>query len=463
MESLVDLPFYNPIMDEETKYPYRFMTEEEFEDRYGDDWLDTVHWNYNEMDYMYGITFPNNHRIGMYDGWTVYVNMLTDNEKNKSKKPSYTPRKFNKTFESFDKDTYQYKSVAFKIEDYETLRKIITYFHNNLKVEIVSELEWLIGDVSKNFRSYDRNMLLISFDKSLFYVMSVDELNSYVIGEFKTNPNVFTVNDLHLFSLVPNYSPRRIERTLESVTHRFPYKEIGIKIENEDELIEVQDNLRKIGLLTKDLSNDIQVYPNYLFVDVWDYEDLKKIEICYLSDDWDREESYRRLVANDPSIYQYMFSLSEWNKVESILKYGKEIVTPNYNPKKIERTLESVKNTPYERIVFVIRSEEENKMVQGVLFTKGNYWSDGESYERFRNYPQIIWVYFDTNKLSSSVYGTGDYSDNRVHNYIEEQNRYGENINPTLFKASDVRFYDIIKRTGKIEPSYEPRKTDRNI
>ena len=507
-----------------------------------------------------------------------------------NKEPSYNPRKFNKTFEAFNKDTYQYGSVAFEIRDEEDLRKIVTYFHNNLKVESNSDLEWLIDDLKKCYnRRYERRWLLILFDKSLFCIMEAGEMAQYSTNQYKTNPNVFTVNDLYLFNVAPNYSPRRIERTLESVTHRFPYKEIGIKIVNEDELIEAQNNLKKIGELTKDLSYDIQVYPNYMFIDVWHYEDSKEFTICYLSDERDTEAAYQRLVVDDPSIYQYMFSLSEWKKVEGILKYGRENsipsykpknfdkileskddymynrvvfeinnaieniraqeslfklgyswavngyevvgfssfphyiftpstydyrknithmyfdtginsvdsyiskknkedrdnicprifkyndvshietllkygrVVPSYEPKKMSRTLESVENIPYDRFVIVVRSEEESKRVQDVLFTNGKHWSNDDGYKYFRNYPQVIWVYFKTDTLSSSRYDEGEYSDKRILDYIGGQNKSGESINPDLFKASDVRFFDVIKKTGKIGPSYEPRKTDRNI
>jgi hypothetical protein len=99
-------------------YPYRFKTEAEFIEEYGENWRDIVNnlddvntWN-DEMDYLFGKEFPYIDKKIIYDRpypmfgyfrddnnkvWGVSWYMLTPNI---PKIPTYKPKNFKKTFES---------------------------------------------------------------------------------------------------------------------------------------------------------------------------------------------------------------------------------------------------------------------------------------------------------------------------------------------------------------------------
>ena len=78
-------------------YPYRFKTEEEFLEEYGERWHpDDIDWSYPEMNYLFGTPFPHDnfiesgYTLGL-NNWYVSKNMLT---KNVRTKPSYKPKTF---------------------------------------------------------------------------------------------------------------------------------------------------------------------------------------------------------------------------------------------------------------------------------------------------------------------------------------------------------------------------------
>ena len=78
-------------------YPYRFKTEEEFIEEFGECWHpDNIDWSYPEMNYLFGTPFPYDNVIEIryilgLNSWCVSESMLI---KNKRTKPNYKPKTF---------------------------------------------------------------------------------------------------------------------------------------------------------------------------------------------------------------------------------------------------------------------------------------------------------------------------------------------------------------------------------
>ena len=92
--------YVNAINGEETKWPCRFKTEEEFEEEFGERWAGIIeyHWNIN-MDVFFGKDIHSRYALDLcnevngymrYEGWSVSSDMLT---KNQPLMPSYGRRK----------------------------------------------------------------------------------------------------------------------------------------------------------------------------------------------------------------------------------------------------------------------------------------------------------------------------------------------------------------------------------
>jgi len=84
-------------------YPYRFKTEAEFIEEFGENWnigrRGTVDWAIPKMNYLFGIPYPYYYvdrleipftRLPSFDGWSISWDMLTEN---KPITPDYTPRR----------------------------------------------------------------------------------------------------------------------------------------------------------------------------------------------------------------------------------------------------------------------------------------------------------------------------------------------------------------------------------
>lgn len=99
--------YYNPIIKENTPFPYRFKTEQEFITEFGKLWYDRIHygWNQKGMKSLLGITYPFNitkdedrlpQIIADGDVWCISLDMIIKNDA----KPNYEPRKINRLLES---------------------------------------------------------------------------------------------------------------------------------------------------------------------------------------------------------------------------------------------------------------------------------------------------------------------------------------------------------------------------
>jgi len=84
-------------------WPYRFKTEKEFIEEFGENWNNNINWANQSMNYLFGIPFEydcetdikNNHYIGHFvfghTSWSIDTIMLT---KNTLPVPNYNPKKF---------------------------------------------------------------------------------------------------------------------------------------------------------------------------------------------------------------------------------------------------------------------------------------------------------------------------------------------------------------------------------
>jgi len=150
-------PDYKPkkfVYESNEPYPYRFKTEREFIEEYGENWHtgNRFAWaDQNEMDYLFGtvleyefheneeyIRIPRQNGIG---DWVIRRNMLTEN---KPKSPTYEPKKL--VYESKDWTPYRFKTrKEFEKEYGEQWKHIIADEDDGHRLSWVNNMDYLFG------------------------------------------------------------------------------------------------------------------------------------------------------------------------------------------------------------------------------------------------------------------------------------------------------------------------------
>jgi len=265
-------------------------------------------------------------------------------------------------------------------------------------------------------------------------------------------------------TLVPDYKPKRFDRTLESIKNKviYPYKEIYIKVESIDEYDNLCEKLKTIDDRLFKIDIDEYPLPNYIFIDVQYFHIYNKLDYTFLTHD-DIEGALQSCVYNDPSVNPYYFTLKEWNKIRNILLTGSEVGNaPTYEPKKFNRTLESKENEtePYNTLIFMMHNESDITKTISELYKKGYFFYDMHRVEEVPNYPQVLWVNLKTKELNISIMEVFDLK--IIMDMVKEDNeKYNALINPTIFKPTDIKQLESIKKTGNVIPTYEPKKFNR--
>jgi len=167
------LTYFNEIEKKPTSFEYRFKTEEEFEEEFGEDWADEVNlsWAPGDMDYLFGINIQEKLDKGAevlfsIDGWNISKDMIT---KNKLMSPTYKPRKL--VYEDIDIEDLKYNTL---------IEEAITEFTNDYNIEVKDNIDDFIQyyrdifekvnpklqDMFKeNIKKQDYNVLIINKDK----------------------------------------------------------------------------------------------------------------------------------------------------------------------------------------------------------------------------------------------------------------------------------------------------------
>ena len=293
--------------------------------------------------------------------------------------------------------------------------------------------------------------------------------NFWKLMKYEVDPITYTIKDIKKIENilkygldVPSYKPK--SRTLESVNEDFHY--------NNEEILskyKIHKPIFMIGDKVKLKSNALEIIEELDFSYINDRVQFVKNnhnEVLTISGKFYPVENDIKI--NKKDIW--------WSSFDKEVKFDeiwipdecieKPILKPSYKPR--GRMLESIDgNYLYQIAVFKVSNEEENKMIQDILFKNGFYWYnnlDSQIYKPFECYPQVIWVKFNNNQLSHSLYGQNGYSIEKVFNYIKSENQYKNNyINPILFNISDIKSLSSIKRFGITTPNYKPKKINRTL
>jgi hypothetical protein len=379
--------------------------------------------------------------------------------------PNYKPRKIERTLES---STTRYDVIIFKTYSFDEV--------NLMQRKLLSKgYKWCNGGTRVLDFSSNRDLPIyfyIDGNKRWFFIEPEStiypdlfiNIKRKIDGEMYQNANlckdIFSISQIDniefLFKMKPSYKPRKIERTLEGKfddSIHYPYR-----FKTEQEMIDTLGENWRIdafdGIGWSDPEED--EYGNLI------YSEMDK----YFGKPFPYTEE--QLIPRDESVEPIKGTYQSWSIHWDMLTPNKSKI-PSYKPRKIDRTLEGYnEECLYNRCVFKIMSEEESKMVQNYLFENGFTWRSSISgYNKFRSYPQIIWVYFIGKKMANSIYDNhqSPYTKERVDKYIKEENdENGEfYVNPSIFEAKDIQQLELIRKTGKCGPNYRPRKIDRTL
>ena len=279
------------------------------------------------------------------------INKLLD------KKPSYNPKRIERTLEGFIGENFQIRYDRYKEE---LLRDNFLYVRANTNKEIDDFYEMLkkkqyirLVNLKNGIDDWKKN---VYEGESFYFSFKPNALGSFDVGyiihdkdALKTYPHwMIEMSDRNMLRMLfdidspPNYEPRKFDRTLESfLTERFENKYIHdiliVKVDTPEESEKMQKLLFKNGIawgsgdMTPLYLNEDD-FPDYLTVFLNDFFD----EPCITHEDRPSFDDW-----GDANIDSKLYTINDYEKIKNILEYGKANVTPSYEPKKTNRTLET--------------------------------------------------------------------------------------------------------------------------
>jgi hypothetical protein len=377
-------------------------------------------------------------------------------------RPNYNPKKFNKTFESFQKlneTNFIFFASNDKLEQFEFISKFkigeevliktnghFIHKNNGCFSEDDKVIEWIKSNEFK--KGLINEVTFEANGRKWFYEISIDDRKEWVVEDA-------------LSVLKPNYRPKKFNRTLESFeklneTNYFFIKN-NIEIDNFVTNKNIKQPKFKIGDTVILKWNALNIHLGRI-----DFQ-LQQPRIKWIENNINKSGIIKEIAYGEQgNIWFYEIEIEDnedW-LVEEAIESG---LKPNYNPKKFNRTLESFSDM-YEYVVFKMNNEKESEYIQNYLFDLGYQWEyefQNKNTKKFRAYPMYLFVAKDDIYLThmGSINNTVEY----VLKYITEQNNNNEKICPILFKPDDVKYLDAIFKTGNIRPSYKPKKFDRTL
>ena len=374
---------------------------------------------------------------------------------NHQQPPSYTPRKFNRTFEGFlfealDKDTKEVSIIIENEKDNERVQRDLF------------QLGYLWGMTDKYVHTIREglNEHIISFylgNKQIVWCSSREEFEHFRHAGWRQDPTIYTIDDwskimifLRYGSDRPSYTPRKMNRTLESTTW-YPYR-----VKTENELIEEFG-----GSWRREVFDVVGWNPAMYYL----------LGIDYTEEHFSMEHRQQ-----DDEVTIRDLSGNRWIIPCMALIKNEPIRIPSYKPKKTVRTLESIneffltggepinKMPLYDVVVFKINNIRDSRKIQNELFKEGFRWCSG-------NHGLI--------DLSSGILPFYFYVDRNEKWFFYEQERsVEEDVFLNIKRKIDGEKYRNVKICKKIfnindinnlsslfiiEPSYAPKKMDRTL
>lgn len=249
----------------------------------------------------------------------------------------------------------------------------------------------------------------------------------YLVESKEVNRNVWIVED-GLSPMKPNYSPKKTQRTLESMgkpSYRF---------KTEKEFLEEYGEYWRSQL-------------GYaVFVRQMDY--LLGEEFPYDIEEVPGAFELRPKESNDRS------GLYTWNITKTMLT----IDTPSYKPRRTERTLEANNSFRDAReITILIRDLDDFELVHGLMKENGYTIYDGiRECIRESNEPINIFINLETGEITQSILSSNNWTKSPIYDGVWER----------ILTTKDLPYIKRILEAGRIipeAPSYTPKRTIRKL
>ena len=261
--------------------------------------------------------------------------------------PSYKPRKIERTLETVEYKHFDYDEVIVEIKSPEELNKMF---------DLISTVVDTITCLKSHIRFFPTYLLISPNEtqedkKCVILIMNNHHRESVeqtiVENKKKYYPRILGLSDWGTLKSMlergidsPSYSPRKINRTLESVNYE-EKSEIIIQLNNENDIRLITTLLKDNGFFDRVLESDLSeltIFPSYIFLDL-------KNGDWFLLDRRDNEPTDAFNGYTYKETYEIPYTVKDIMTLTKVLRTKKIIPAeqaPNYMPRRINRTLESV-------------------------------------------------------------------------------------------------------------------------
>ena len=409
---------------------------------------------------------------------------------------------FNESMDNLLDSTYfsNYNTLVFSISsdiDDETplfFQKLRETFNldNSLGSSTISHIISLAKEESQYVR-------ITKYNRRDYFEWGYSPLKSlgiYALKEELTYKRVFTYNEiknnlntiLKYGDVTPSYAPKKFDRTLERnslvESLRMPKNIQMFLSQSPWDVVIFRFNTRAGLNRTKEFIEQFNIfhyaypisgaYPVDVYMVLKNSHTLKKNNLYEVSQDYYDSGDFQKNFP--PTIICPTVLVMDYDTEKADNLFNTFIFKsfPDYKPKKMDRSIdvnEAFENKIYDIAVFKALTPEENKLAQEELFKRGYGWSNSIRKEvrefDIMDYPIYIFAEYHlgmNNELRlehMKQIGLNHYDG--INKYVAICIKDGEKICPTIFNYDDVKFLDIILKSGLLTPSYAPKKFDRTL
>ncbi len=385
--------------------------------------------------------------------------------------PSYEPRKISRTLESVNLNNIR----GFNFPHNYPYNSIVIAFKDEEEVEIVKKELFRIFKDNESIMSFLKNN--ISNEKRYIRIIKNDNIYTMsggLLENIKVNSNmhgftyekIFTFDDFIKRFFVPSYEPRKISRTLESLSinvndsdyfKKYNTLFIEIKPDYFSSYDEFEKIIEKLEYIFNTKFEDLEeIYDNVF--NKHSYIRFTKTE-NYINVGYGTFDMLNNIVLCCSLTYKRLYLINEikselGNNLHNILYDA-----PSYKSRKISRTLESKLNEN-----FIIADFPYS----GITFKVNNFYEVGRIVEFFHDKLKIE-SYNETEVILNDI--KNFYEEDGEYNYIsidltgsgffmilkKEQMEEFTTYDQTIYTVSD-----LYKFSPDI-PSYSPRKITRTL
>lgn len=261
---------------------------------------------------------------------------------------------------------------------------------------------------------------------------------------------------------IPNYKPRKVDRTLEAKNSMGEAEEITILIRNIDELNTLYNTLKPMGYIIHDIFFKLVKESNSplnIFINL-KTGDITQSDYMHSYDDWTKISTY-------DEVWEKELTIEDLSLIIKILTTKKIIIEPSYKPRNIKRIDEEViipnymPTTPPE-----LTPEEQREMFKmgDIVIVRPDafdYFRDvdeGAMSNYFGRKVKIIEI-----KAAKEHYG---WEDNDDSDLVKSNDLLITTVSADKSYPSRDEWYWHYKclfNIKEIKPSYTPRKVDKTL